>query len=618
VIKWYEGSTSFIDLDEHTSRAGRLAKQGKAEAALVEVISGLHNVHSDERSWQRGALVLYELFKQKGLLEEALSVAWYVNDPSLSAPLLTRVSKTSRARTWAGQAALGVVPENLVKPYYERAAKAYEEEQWLVHAALNYERAGQQQTAQTLWSRLAQQLVNAGDQPYATGLALFNVARSLESLGDAKAAQTATVSSVHHLEAAADHYESIGQRERAFDCYHVLMAVGDLSGLFEHVLEGSLNAIRILREDNLKHHALRLYEHALHLAENANELSAAATLAREMSEYARACGLDRVAEFALHQRARLSKLLASRAQDNGKPPEMVKSALMESLLSYAELGSADQVIGLYQTLQSVARAPEEQQRYARGQERYKNATTRKPPSNESGLGKNHPPPPVWFDDLIEWAEAGSAKERCAGIILDPEGADDHTTRRSALLARLVALAAEQAAPPRTHALEVLAHHLGPIGLYEVLPALETLYESRKPSVRLAAVSALGRHSYKRTFITLQRAVADRNPEVREAAVQEVRRQRFEHAFDPLARIYRDSDYEAARLAALEAMAHLDSVEAHETLLGALDHGTEREASAALKALKRTRSLRFLETARASLPHASARLKDAIQQLTRSR
>ena len=51
----------------------------------------------------------------------------------------------------------------------------------------------------------------------------------------------------------ADRYETVGQRERAFDCYQVLLAIGRESGAFEHVLEGYVNLIRILREDNLRY-----------------------------------------------------------------------------------------------------------------------------------------------------------------------------------------------------------------------------------------------------------------------------------------------------------------------------------------------------------------------------
>ena len=93
------------------------------------------------------------------------------------------------------------------------------------------------------------------------------------------------------LEEAADHFESVGQRERAFDCFQVLVQIGRESKMFEDVLEGFVNCIRILREDHLKYFALQYFEDALTSARERGELSAAATLAREASEYARSLGL---------------------------------------------------------------------------------------------------------------------------------------------------------------------------------------------------------------------------------------------------------------------------------------------------------------------------------------
>jgi hypothetical protein len=49
------------------------------------------------------------------------------------------------------------------------------------------------------------------------------------------------------------------------------------------VLEGFVNVIRILREDHLRYYALQSYEEAVAAAEKQGEVSAAATLAREMS-----------------------------------------------------------------------------------------------------------------------------------------------------------------------------------------------------------------------------------------------------------------------------------------------------------------------------------------------
>jgi HEAT repeat protein len=259
-----------------------------------------------------------------------------------------------------------------------------------------------------------------------------------------------------------------------------------------------------------------------------------------------------------------------------------------------------------------------QPRFTRARERYAGAKNQGSPPAVSGLGKPHAPPEVWFDDLVEWEDAGSANARCAAIILDAEGVDDRTTRRCAVLGRLAALALDKADEATDFALEVLANHLAPIGLYQVLPALEVLSEHPASRVRIAALRALGRHSYKRSFLSLERAIDDQDQNVKDAAVEEIRRQRFDHAFQPLARIYGQSAYGPARLAALQALAHLELNEAHELLLAALEHGTPAEVDAATEALTRTQSQSFVHTARALLPNARPRLKQAIHKILRAR
>ncbi|HEU5075912.1 MAG TPA: HEAT repeat domain-containing protein [Polyangiaceae bacterium] len=618
MIEWYDGFNTFIDLDEHLSRARRLHKQNDLSAATWELIKGLHNVHSDESSWQRGARALYELFLLQQLPREALTVAWYLNDVDAMNPLLEHVDFENRARTWSGQAHLGLIPASDERKHHGRAAAAFESAGMLVHAAVSYEHAHQVHEARALWSRLAHRLETEVEAAYPSGLALFNLARTSQAQGDASAAFEATVGAVHHLEEAADHFESIGQRERAFDCYHVLIAIGGLTGAFEHLLEGSVNAIRILREDNLKHHALRLYQQTLDRAEATLEYAAAATLAREMTEYAAAQGLDAVADHALSRQARAWQKLAAHHHEHGAPMELTHAALHASLIAHAELGQYASVARQYAELAETSTNPRKQQIYRRAHERTAGASDVPAPPADPSLGQHHPPPEVWFDDLIEWEEAGSASARCAGIILDPAGVDDRTTRRSAVLGRLAALATETTSREAAYALEVLANHLAPIGLYAVLPALEKLYEHAEPGVRVAAVRALGRHSYKRSFVTFERAVVDSETEVRQAAVEEIRRQRFEHAFDPLARIYRQSDYQPARLAALHALGQIDLREAHEILFGALEHGTLEEATAAAQTLVSSRSRRFLETARAALRTASPQLVEALRNVARQR
>src|SRR5690606_21846534 len=139
--------------------------------------------------------------------------------------------------------------------------------------------------ARVLWEQLAED-ARLRDQPYTQGLVRFNLSRACARLDDKAAARRHMIQAMHLLEAAADGFETQGMRERAFDCYQVIMTIGK-EGSFENLAEGYLNCIRILREDNLKYYVLQYYEDFQQLALQRGELHAAATLFREAAEYAR-------------------------------------------------------------------------------------------------------------------------------------------------------------------------------------------------------------------------------------------------------------------------------------------------------------------------------------------
>ena len=65
-----------------------------------------------------------------------------------------------------------------------------------------------------------------GDDAYVAALVHFNLARCARQCGDAPQAREAIVACVRLLEEAADHFEVGGQRERAFDCFQVLVQIG--------------------------------------------------------------------------------------------------------------------------------------------------------------------------------------------------------------------------------------------------------------------------------------------------------------------------------------------------------------------------------------------------------
>lgn len=599
------------DIDNLISRAER--RRDNPSAALQAAVFALRSTHAREASYAHATRVAAELFEAQDQPRAALSLAWYTGDVARERELFDRVPAVDRGRTLARWAEAG---EGTREERYRAAAEELERDNRLVRAAIYHERAGDMSAAQAFWSRLAG-LVDK-DQPYAAGLVHYNLARTSEKIGDRRATRNACVAAVHRLEEAADRFESVGQRERSFDCYQVLIAIGELSGVFEHVLEGVVNAVRVLCEDNLRLHALRLYDHGISLAERAGEQAAAATLAMEMADYARKQDMPALFERSTLRRAGLWQQVAEATLDQGGPFGLVENALLASLLAQAEIGQYQSVGALYAKLAELEGIePARRSHYTRAAARYKNARDgRIEAADGASLGRHVAPPALWHVDLIEWEEQGSAVEACADLLLEAEDPDDRLTARAALLCRLVGLAAEAA--PSDHASILVAEYLGRIGLYPLLAPLETLYASGANRVRLAAVSALSRYLYKRTFITLERALDDEDGRVARQATSALTGLHFDHSFDPLARIYRTARRRDTRLAALRTIARIDVPEAAELALGALEHGGPEERQAAIEALKSGRGKRFIELARAAYPAAPGRVRQAISEVLSAR
>lgn len=557
----------------------------------------------------RGVLV------DMGQHRSALTVDWYRGDSQAESKLLERVPPVDRARTlqaWAERS------ESRSVEYYASAAEIYEESGMIAHSAICREKAHDFKNARTLWSRLADTLARTGADRYAAGLARFNLARTAQETGDASAARAAVVSSVHLLEEAADRYERIGQRERAFDCYQVLLAIGKQSGEFEHVLEGYVNVVRILREDNLRYYALQSYEDALSQAEHRAEYAAGATLAQEMAIYAEGEGMLSVANHATGVQSGMWQSVARAAIERGGPTEMAENALLAAIVSLARQGQFQEVGRLYRVLADLDLEPSRKTHYARAAKRYEGVSNASVDSSPlpSHLRQDAAFPDVWHVDLVEWEQKGSSSMACGDVVLEPHNWSE-VTRRRAMLARLQALHVESVeGHPTANALVRLSELLGQVELYTILGPLEHLYQSPLPELRLAVVAALERFMYKRTFVTVRAALNDSDGGVRKRAYSTLEALRFPHAFDPLARIFRESTDRGARASSLRAIARIDTNEAAELLLGVFQHEGQVERSAASEALKRSRGTVFLDIARGAMPTLNdgvrAQLRDIFQ------
>jgi hypothetical protein len=595
-------------------RARQAAARGDLDAAANALVTAAVQTHISEQDYVSILRPLEDVLIRRRDFRSALTVLFYLawSDPaawSRAAQILPHVPPVDRARALAAQGQSA------------NAATEMENAGLVAAAAIYREKAEDWQGARALWSRLAQ-VATGGADAYNVALVQFNLARCARQCSDARQAREAIVAAVRLLEEAADHFESIGQRERAFDCFQVLVQIGRESKMFEDVLEGFVNCIRILREDHLKYFALQYFEDALTSAKEQKELSAAATLAREAAEYSRALGLASASAHYTVQQADLWRTVAQQHTERGAPPEIAENALLSAVLAFGEVGHFTRVGELYAELAQMDLEPARREHYARAAKRYqgvRDESVEAAPLPAHLRQENHFPD-VWHVDVIEWEQQGSAAEACADVLLDKRWPD--LIRRKALLGRLTAFAVEQRPDDGAQAVVTarvrLAEQLAQLQLYAVLSPLEKLFERPEKAVKMAVLAAMQTLFFKRSFVTVRAGLRSPDPQIVDQAAKAVESLYFQHAFDPLARIVREHNQPGVRAAALRALARIDTVEAAEFLLGVLDHGAPADRAAALEGLKRARGARFVELAKSALPTSPPPVQQALREILRAR
>lgn len=549
-----------IDLKE---RAERALRAGRPEEALVIYRMLLARVQvfgpGVYDGWLEGALAAYQTAGRKIDAGYVLMALRRFGDAQRLFPV------DSHPLPWA-------LCASRLKQYHD-AARVLSAAGHPVLAALELERAGALAAARIEWERALRD-PRLGGRPYETALAQFNLGECLLKLDERPAAERILRAAQLGLETLADEFETRGDRERAFDCYGVLLRLGKDGGSFENVAEGYLNSIRILRADDQKFFVLQYYDDFLTHAVERGELYAAATLAREAADYSAAVGLV----YDRHYLARAAALwaeTAARNQDAGGPADLSENALHAGIDAASALGDLGTVGTLYGRLAALPLPEVKRQRYQRLAERHAaqagEAPVVAPPGFPEYLRRVGAYQDVWRQDLIEWELDGDLAAVLSRLVV--ERTDHARFSRLALRALLQANSAAQAAPgPPTEAsvLADLALALGRIQVYEVLRPLERLFEEHAAAqVRTAVMAGVGQVYCRRSFGLVRRGLEDPSPLVRAQALAALRGLRFRDGLEPLTRIFRESAAEDVRLAALETIADLGSLEAGMVLLDAV-------------------------------------------------
>jgi hypothetical protein len=496
----------------------------------------------------------------------------------------------------------------------KEAAQQFQAAGWLGHAAIQLEDDGDDRAARILWDRLAED-VRLRDDLYTKGLVRFNLGQACKRLGDNDASRRATIQAMHLLEAAADGFETQGLRERAFDCYQVLLTLGR-KGAFENLAEGYLNCIRILAEDNLKYYVLQYYEDFQELAVAEGELHAAATLYREAAEFARRHNLPYERSYRMSA-AGTHAAAAQKTLTEGGSVELAENSFAAAIEAFNELGAYSRVRDIYGALSQLPLGDKRQRRYQRLTQRLAQVP------DEPGQIVKFPDylrmetayPEIWRLDVIEWEQGGDAAETMAEVLQDPKWPD--FTRRRALLCRLRQLgAAEPVLSSNT--LVSLAHELGRVEIYASLSPLEAMYDHEDGRVREAALRAVRQLFFKRSFILVMRGLDDEDEEVKKQALAAVAALHFSHAFDPLARIYRESSNITVRRTALESIGKIQSVDAAELLIDVLRHGDKEERDLVRRLLASADHPEVGGLLRRAAANESGIAREAIDQILRMR
>lgn len=561
--------SNFASIESLAAQAEGLVAQGRlaeAEKCFRDLVGQTHVIDYEYDDWLRR---LAEIYTQMRRQRDAGYIYLYLHYFDLARNAFPgELELTERARVYE------------IEKRWGSAADLYEQARMPVHAAVARERAKQFEQAGAIWERLTRD-PRLRDRPYELALAHFNFGMAVEKLGgDASAGRRALVDSQRFLEQVADDFEVRGERERAFDCYQILLKLGRESGQYENLAEGYLNSIRVLKEDGLKFYVLQYYEDFIKLSLERGELHAAATLYQEAADFSARSALPYDRSYQAKAAATWAAC-ADKYLKDGAPVELVENALLAAIGGFSSVGDYAEVRSVFARLAGLDLGEPKRERYRTISERYARAgnDSDSAPEFPEYLKQQHAYADIWFVDLLEW-ELGGDPRRVALSILGDLRYPDPIRRRALVIVLTLADAATRGAEGEPATLAQVTELLGELQSYAALCPLETLFEHADSRVRRAAVRALRFLFFKRSFALIRQALADADRNVREAAVEALRGLHFPHAFNPLARIYRESEEPVVRAVALESIGKIQSIEAGEFLLSVLrqEEGTLRDVA----------------------------------------
>jgi hypothetical protein len=592
---------TIVDKREAVRRATRALESGRPGDAIAQLWPLVDRAHALEAEIASYVRLMGQAYAAMGRPRAAGAVALYLGD-------------LATAERFAAGEPRDLARVAIARRSHAAAARHFLDAGCLGQAAIQLEEARDDRGARVLWERLCDDPRLRAD-PYTHALVRFNLGRAALRLGDREAARRASVQSMHLLESAADLFEQRGLRERAFDCYQVLISIGRDGG-FENLAEGYINCIRILREDNLKIYVLQYFDDFQKMTLERGELAAAATSFREAAEFCRRHGLP----YERHYRMRAAETHVAAGEDalrRGAPAEMCENAFTSALDDFADLGAWSRARDVYARLAQLDLPDKRRARYARLYERLGGVPDEQTarPALPDYMRADMAYPEVWRLDVVEWERDGDAAEAMSEVLLDEQWPDG--TRRRALLWMLKQLGTAGDRPTAEELVE-LAQQLGRTDLYTALSPLERLYAHPDARVRAGCLRALRQLYFKRSFVLVSLGLRDPDGTVRSEALAAASALHFSHAFDPLARIYRESTDLKVRRAVLGSIARIQTAQAVEMLVDVLRHGDGEERRIAREALARSDNPHAIEAMRQAAATETGPVLSELRQLLQAR
>jgi hypothetical protein len=361
----------FNSIESTADQAEAMVQQGRwadAERHYRDLIGQTHVINYEYDDWLRR---LGEIYRHLGRSREAAFVYLYLHYFDMARAQLGHDEHVAlRARLAE------------IEKKWSEAALLYQSAKLPVHAAVAFERAKQYPDASAAWKGLLHHagLANRG---YEAALVHFNYGLAAVRL-DANSAEArrALIESQRKLEQVADDFEQVGELERAFDCFQILLKLGKESAQFENLAEGYVNCIRVLRDDNLKFYVLQYYEDFIKLALERGELHAGATLYQEAAAFASRAGLPYDRHYQ-HKSAMTWMKCADKFLEQGVPVQMVENALLAAASQHSAVGDYPAVRECFDKLAGLELTDRQKKRFGAIAARYKGLAA--PPVELPGL-----------------------------------------------------------------------------------------------------------------------------------------------------------------------------------------------------------------------------------------